>query len=121
MADVTRVQFELDDDQIAELEELRELGGLRTKKDLLNNAITLLKWAAKEEARGASIFAVNEASGTYKELEMPFLETYASNVRRKTHQAAATPSAAANKIAAAKRKAAASGVRVVPQRLAKRA
>jgi Arc/MetJ family transcription regulator len=43
MADVTRVQFELDDDQIAELEELRELGGLRTKKDLLNNAITLLK------------------------------------------------------------------------------
>lgn len=82
-SNVVRLQVELDPQHMEELEELQELGGLRTKKDLWNNAITLLKWAAREEARGASIFSINEEEGIYKELELPFLETYATNVRRR--------------------------------------
>jgi hypothetical protein len=80
---VVRLQVEIDPENMEELEELQELGGLRTKKDLWNNAITLLKWAAREQARGASIFSINEEEGMYKELELPFLETYATNVRRR--------------------------------------
>lgn len=75
---LARIQIEIDEDQMNELERLRELGGLRTKKELLNNAFTLLKWAAKERAQGASVVSVNEKEGTYKELEMPFLENIAS-------------------------------------------
>src|SRR3712207_1548361 len=78
-----RLQVEIEPEHMEELEELQVLGGLRTKKDLWNNAITLLKWAAREEARGASICSINEEEGTFKELELPFLQTYASNVRRK--------------------------------------
>jgi hypothetical protein len=74
---------EIDPENMEELEELQELGGVRTKKDLWNNAITLLKWAAREQARGASIVSVNEDEGTYKELELPFLQTYATNMRRR--------------------------------------
>ncbi len=80
---LVRLQIELDPENMEELEEIQELGGLRTKKDLWNNAITLLKWAAREQARGAAIFSINEDEGLYKELEMPFLETYATNARRR--------------------------------------
>jgi hypothetical protein len=82
-SNLIRLQVEIDFENMEELEELQELGGARTKKDLWNNAITLLKWAAREQARGASIVSVNEAEGTYKELELPFLQTYATNMRRR--------------------------------------
>lgn len=55
-----------------------EWGGLRTNKELLNNALTLLKWAARERSRGRTIASVNEQTGNYNELDMTFLETAAS-------------------------------------------
>lgn len=73
-----RYQIEIDEEQMAELEELRILGGLRTKKDLWNTALTLLKWAAKRKAQGCSIVCVTER-GLEMELEMPFLDAVATN------------------------------------------
>jgi hypothetical protein len=72
-----RFQVEIDEDQMAELENLRLLGGLRTKKDLLNNALTLLKWAARKKATGCSIVCVS-STGSEVELEMPFLDAIAA-------------------------------------------
>jgi hypothetical protein len=92
MKDVVRLQVEINREQMDELEEIRELGGLRTKKELWDNAFTLLKWAAKEEAKGASIFSVNEDDGSYKELEMPFLERYAASVRKMNPEPQSTAS-----------------------------
>ncbi len=71
---VVRLQIEINQSQKEELEHLVELTGLRTKKELLNNALTLLKWAVRERARGSSICSVNEKAGVYKELQMPILE-----------------------------------------------
>lgn len=79
MPENVRLQVEMDQEQMAELEELLKLGGLKTKKDLLNNALTLLKWAAREKAKGNAICSINEQEHMRKELEMPFLE----NVRRR--------------------------------------
>jgi hypothetical protein len=73
-----RYQIEIDDEQMADLEALRTLGGLRTKKDLVNTALTLLKWAAKRKAQGWSIVCVSE-TGAEMELDMPFLDAVATN------------------------------------------
>jgi hypothetical protein len=83
-AGVARFQVEIDENQMRELEQLAELGGLRTKKDLLNNALTLLKWAARQKTQGNAILTFDRDAGVYRELEMPFLESLASFARRKT-------------------------------------
>jgi hypothetical protein len=80
---VIRLQIEIDEAQMRELESLAELSGVRTKKDLLNNALTLLKWAARQRMEGYSIQSVNQSEGIVKELEMPLLETLAAVSRRK--------------------------------------
>jgi len=76
---IVRLQVEIESDQMQELERLGELGGLRTKKDLVNNAFTLLRWAAKQKAEGCAIVSVNDDNGNSKELQMPFLEEVAAN------------------------------------------
>jgi hypothetical protein len=79
---VIRLQIEIDEAQMKELEKLAELSGVRTKKDLLNNALTLLKWAARQRMQGYAIQAVHHPDGIVKELEMPLLDTLAAASRR---------------------------------------
>jgi hypothetical protein len=79
MGKVIRFQFEIDQDHMNELESLMKLGGLKTKKELLNNALTLLKWAVKQTGRGSTIAAIDERDGSYKELSMPLLDAIAAN------------------------------------------
>lgn len=83
---LTRLQVDIDSEELERLEELRVLGGLRTKKELWNIAFTLLEWAANQKARGASIVAVSEEDGTVREPVMPFLETYARRWRSKVEE-----------------------------------
>jgi hypothetical protein len=75
---IVRLQIEIEEEDMEELEQLRERGGLRTKKELLNNAFTLLKWAVRERQRGCSIVSANQEEHIYRELHMPFLEAFAS-------------------------------------------
>ncbi len=82
MAETVRLQVEIEQEQMEVLEELLKLGGLRTKRDLLNNALTLLKWAAREKSKGNSICSASPNGHLQKELEMPFLETIAVTVQR---------------------------------------
>jgi hypothetical protein len=81
MEKIVRLQVEVTESVMAELERLMEAGGLKTKKDLLNTAFTLLKWAVRERALGNSICSVNEQSLLRKELEIPFLEAVATSER----------------------------------------
>lgn len=76
-----RLQFEIDEDWLQVLEELRRLGGLRTKKDLLNNALTLLRWAVKQRLNGRAIVSVSP-DGAERELEMPYLEAVAASATK---------------------------------------
>ena len=92
-----RLQFEVDEDALREIEQLQELGGLRTKKDLLNNALTLLQWAVRQRSNGRAIISEGE-DGSQRELEMPFLEAVATAARRK----AATAGAARSRLAPAR-------------------
>ena len=78
-----RLQFEIEEDALRDIELLQELGGLRTKKDLLNNALTLLQWAVRQRTSGRAILSVGP-DGTERELEMPYLEAVARKDRTKT-------------------------------------
>lgn len=71
---MTRIQLELADEKVKELEELMSQVGLKTKKDLLNNALTLLEWAVRERSQGRIIASVDEEDEKYKEIVMPVLQ-----------------------------------------------
>jgi len=70
---VARLQIELSRDKLDDIERLRIECGFDTKKDLFNNAVTLLKWAARHAKDGHAIAAVDNGEKRYFELEMPFL------------------------------------------------
>jgi hypothetical protein len=74
MASIQRIQIELPEDRVRELETLMEQTGTNTKKDLLNNALTLFEWAVNERRAGRIIASVDEHEKRYKEVVMPTLE-----------------------------------------------
>ncbi len=69
-----RIQLELPQERVRELEELMGQTGLTTKKDLLNDALSLFEWAVKERKAGRAIASVDEPHQRYKEVVMPSLE-----------------------------------------------
>ena len=81
MERLVRFQVAVTKQQFHEFEQLMQSGGLKTNRDLLNNAITLLKWAAREKAKGAAIVSINESEGSCKELQLPFLENVALSMK----------------------------------------
>jgi|WetSurMetagenome_2_1015567.scaffolds.fasta_scaffold330645_2 hypothetical protein len=71
---IVRLQFEISEGRLKELEDLMDVTGTGTKKELLNNSLTLLEWAVNEKKRGNMIASVNEDEKKYKEITMPILE-----------------------------------------------
>lgn len=74
MADLARIQVELPEDQLKELERLQGDLGLRTKKELLNAALGLLEWYVRQRRQGRVIVSVNHDEKTYRELSFPPLD-----------------------------------------------
>jgi hypothetical protein len=74
-----RLQIDLDESRMKELETLMGEGGVKTKKELFNAALTLLRWAMKERKAGRIIASVDEEKETIKELEMPILSEVKPN------------------------------------------
>jgi hypothetical protein len=68
-----RVQFEMPESKLKDLEWLMRQTGTQTKRELFNNAITLLEWAVKERKRGRVVSSIDEEAGRYSELHMPIL------------------------------------------------
>jgi Arc/MetJ-type ribon-helix-helix transcriptional regulator len=79
---LTRLQIELDEEKMKELEELMEEGKVRTKKDFINAALTLLKWSMRERRAGKIIASVDEEKDVYKEIEMPVLSEVKPSQKR---------------------------------------
>jgi hypothetical protein len=73
MPDNTRIQLDVSPQRLAEIEELMRESGITKKTELINNALTLLKWAVGTVKNGRTIASVDEKNGKYRELEMPIL------------------------------------------------
>jgi len=89
---MVRIQLDLPDEQVRELDELMKETLLTTRKDLFNNALTVFQWAAKAKRAGRIVASIDEESGNAKELVMPALENVkatpqlvTSGDNRKTH------------------------------------
>ena len=75
---MVRIQLELPEDRIEELNTLMSETAITTRTDLLNDALTLFQWAVRERQAGRMIASVDEGNQRYKELTMPSLERAAS-------------------------------------------
>jgi len=75
---MVRIQLDIPDDRVKELDALMEDTGVATRKELFNNALALFDWAVRERALGHIIASVNEDEKKMKELMMPSLETAAA-------------------------------------------
>jgi len=80
---MTRIQIELADEKLSQFEQLMKKCGIRTKKDLINNALAVLEWTVSEKEKGNIIASVNEEENKYKELCLPILS---DGLARKNHQ-----------------------------------
>jgi hypothetical protein len=49
--------------------------GIKTRKDLLNNALMLLEMAIKERKEGRTLVSVDEKKNRFKEVLMPILSS----------------------------------------------
>jgi|SRR5882757_4732162 len=76
-----RIQIELDEHGVAIVDRVQGMTGISTYKDLFNNAITLLDWAARQSYKGLAIAAADEEKQQFRELEMPALQYAASKGR----------------------------------------
>ncbi len=68
-----RLNIEFNGEKMREIESLMQEARVSTKKEFVNAALTLLKWAIKERKAGRVIASIDEKKDSYKELEMPIL------------------------------------------------
>lgn len=73
MPETQRVQLDLPERQVKELDGLMRETGVATRKDFFNQALSLLLWAIKEKKEGRIIASVDEANKQYREVVMPVL------------------------------------------------
>jgi hypothetical protein len=83
---MARLQLDLSDTYEALIEKLQPLCDLRTKKDVVENALLLLGWAATEASNGLAIAAVDEDRRIYREVHAAALEGAKTYKARKAKQ-----------------------------------
>ncbi len=66
-----RLQFEVPDEKVVDIDALVEKTGLKTRAQLFNVAYAFYNWAIRERENGRIIASVDEKQGKYKEVEMP--------------------------------------------------
>lgn len=72
---MVRIQLDLPEEQVKELDDLMRETKLATRKELFNNALTLFQWAVKAKRAGRTIASIDESNQSAKELVMPSLES----------------------------------------------
>ncbi len=70
-----KFQFEMPQANADRLDELAKQAGV-AKKDIINNALTLLEWAIAEVQDGRIIVSLDAKEDRYKELVLPLLRDF---------------------------------------------
>jgi len=71
---MTRIQIELSEEEVAQIDQLMMLTGIRTRKEYFNNALTLMEWAINEKRVGHGIASIEDSTQSFRELVMPALQ-----------------------------------------------
>ena len=96
-----RIQIDLDERRVYELDQIMKTCGMSTRKELFNNALTLFEWAVDAVQHGRTIASFNEAEQKFREIEMPALRTASARYREPAPEEA--KAAAPEKAAAAEK------------------
>lgn len=75
----TRVQLDLSQKEVERMNWIMGVCGLESRKDLFNNAITLLEWATEEVTEGRKIASFDDKTKERRILSMPALNAAAAN------------------------------------------
>ena len=78
-----RLNLEVDKAQMDSLKALVERTGANSMKDLINNSLTILEWAADETSKGNEIAAVNEKTSVYRVLVIPLLQNVSKRDKKR--------------------------------------
>lgn len=70
----TRINLEIKESKLEEIEKLIEIGDLSTRKQFFENAITLLKWSMRAKQSGKSVGFLGD-NNMFHEIVMPVLES----------------------------------------------
>ena len=68
-----RMQFDFTEDRVKELEAMMAKCDISTRKELFNNALTVLEWALEESEHGHEIAAIDRKEKQFFALRMPIL------------------------------------------------
>jgi hypothetical protein len=74
-----RIQIEMSEGNIKELQSLMEQMGVKSYKDLFNCALSLLESAVLQAASGRKLAVIDEADHEYRALILPELENVHRN------------------------------------------
>lgn len=80
------LQFEVSDQEIEKLDEMLKETNLDSYKDLLNNSLSLLYWAAQQVKNGKVIAAVDESAQKYTEVQMQALQHIVETKKAQSEQ-----------------------------------
>lgn len=78
----TRVQLDLSQTEIERMNWMMESCGIETRKELFNNALTVLEWMVHEVQEGRKIASFDDNKRERTILSMPVLNTAAAKHRR---------------------------------------
>jgi hypothetical protein len=53
---------------------LLDLGELGSQRELLDTSVTVLEWAVNQRLNGRIVGSIDESTGIFRELHMPYLE-----------------------------------------------
>ncbi|MCP4115878.1 MAG: hypothetical protein GY737_10820 [Desulfobacteraceae bacterium] len=70
---VKRIQFEVSDKEMIIFDKLMSDTGIRTKKDLINSALSFYIWAIEEKRSGKIIASIDPENKHMKEVILPHL------------------------------------------------
>jgi hypothetical protein len=71
---VSRLQIDVRPALMARFNRLLTLGELSTQRELLDTSVTVLEWAVNQRLKGRMVGSLDESSGIFRELYMPYLE-----------------------------------------------
>jgi hypothetical protein len=73
----TRVQLDLSPHEVERMNWIMDVCGIESRKDLFNNALTLLEWAVTEVSNGNKVASFNDNTKDRHIISMPILSTAA--------------------------------------------
>lgn len=73
---IVRVQLDFPEDRVEEINKLMNEAKIATRKDFINNALTLLEWAIEERRVGKLIGSLDKEAETFERIILPCIEEF---------------------------------------------